>query len=295
MTNLNTASIDDLKSLEGIGTQRATTIIKLRDENEYITMEDIKENLHNTASTIQKLLYEEKISLEIQPELVESIKERQDGEHKKARDNVAKEFDSKLNKVHEHYKTMQKNYEKEMNKMAIMMAELERKLSEKKSESLVTGDIVDKLAPHGIYGTKDNGHKSLKLEKNYTEAVASGGLTRSVSADSGLAKPGRTSSVTQTRTGKSNSTSGANGGLRQSGPFSSHIEAPPPPEMATFDGRSEWCPIKIQFDRIADRYKWSEDQRLERLIESLRDKALKFYCTCAKPVQNNNSDLCKKI
>lgn len=76
MTNLNTASIDDLKSLEGIWTQRATTIIKLRDENEYITMEDIKENLHNTASTIQKLLYEEKISLEIPPELVESIKER---------------------------------------------------------------------------------------------------------------------------------------------------------------------------------------------------------------------------
>lgn len=198
-------------------------------------------------------------------------------------DNVAKEFDSKLNKVHEHYKTMQKNYEKEMNKIAIMMAELEKKLSEKKSESLVTGDIVDKLAPHGIYGTKDNGHKSLELEKNYTEAVASGGLTRSVSADSGLAKPGPTSSVTQTRTGKSNSTSGANGGLRQSGPFSSHIEGPPPPEMATFDGRSEWCPFKIQFDRIADRYKWSKDQRVERLIESLRDKAHSIA-----PVQNQS-------
>lgn len=90
--------------------------------------------------------------------------------------NVAKEFDSKFNKVHEHYKTMQKNYEEEMNKTAKMMAELERKLSEKKSLTL-----------HGIYGTKDDGHKSLKLklEKNYTEAVASGGLTSSVSADSG--------------------------------------------------------------------------------------------------------------
>lgn len=32
-------------------------------------------------------------------------------------DNVAKEFDSKLNEVHEHYKTMQ-TYEEEMNKMA---------------------------------------------------------------------------------------------------------------------------------------------------------------------------------
>lgn len=101
-------------------------------------MEDIKENLQNTASTIQKMLCEENMSLEIPSELVESITERQDGEHKKAMNNVAKEFDSKLNKV--------------------------RKLSAKESESLVTGDFVDKLAPQGIFGTKDDGHKSLKLK-----------------------------------------------------------------------------------------------------------------------------------
>lgn len=101
-------------------------------------MEDIKENLQNTASTIQKMLCEENMSLEIPSELVGSITERQDGEHKKAMNNVAKEFDSKLNKV--------------------------RKLSAKESESLVTGDIVDKLAPQGIFGTKDDGHKSLKLK-----------------------------------------------------------------------------------------------------------------------------------
>lgn len=109
------------------------------------------------------------------------------------------------------------------------MTGLERKLSEKNSESLVTGDIVDKLAPRGIYGTKDDCRKPLKLEKKYTETIDSWGVTSSVSADSGLAKPGPTNNVTQTRTGESNSTSGANGGLRQSGQFSSHIERPPPP------------------------------------------------------------------
>lgn len=119
---------------KGTGTQRATAIIKFRDGKGYITMEDIQENLHNTAPTIQKkLFYEEKISFEIPPELVESIKERQYGENE-AMDNVEKEFDSKLNKVHENYKTMQKNYEEEMNKMAKMMAELEKNLSDKKSE-----------------------------------------------------------------------------------------------------------------------------------------------------------------
>lgn len=101
-------------------------------------MEDIQENLQNTASTIQNILCEENMSLEISSELVESITERQDGEHKKAMNNVAKEIDSKLKKV--------------------------RKLSAKESESLVTGDIVDKLAPQGIFGTKDDGHKSLKLK-----------------------------------------------------------------------------------------------------------------------------------
>lgn len=59
----------------------------------------------------------------------------------------------------------------------------EKNYLRKKSESLVTGDIVYKLTPHGIYGSKDDGHKPLKLEKNYTEAVTSWGLTSSVSAD----------------------------------------------------------------------------------------------------------------
>ena len=65
--------------------------------------------------------------------------------------------------------------------------------------------------------------------------------------------------------------------------------------MAIFYGRTEWCTFKTQFDRIADRYRWSEDQNLELFIKPFRYKALKFYCTCAKPVQYNYKDLCKKF
>ena len=54
---------------------------------------------------------------------------------------------------------------------------------------------------------------------------------------------------------------------------------PPPPKMASFDGKSEWNPYLVQFNMIASRYNWNNDQRLERLVESLRDKALKYYCT----------------
>jgi predicted transcriptional regulator len=229
MININTASIDDLLTLEGIGAQRAAAIIKLRGEKGYITMNDIEDNLHNTTSTIQKLLNDELISFETPPTLVDSIMERQDGEHKKAMDNVTKEFGLKLNQVHEHYRTMQRNYEEEMNRMTKKMGELEKKLSEKKSESLVTGEIVDKLAPHGIYGIKDDGQKSLKMEKNTLGAEASGGVASCASADSGLAKPDPTSSISQTKFGKITSTSVVNSGLKQYGPSSTHIEGPPPP------------------------------------------------------------------
>lgn len=66
-------------------------------------------------------------------------------------------------------------------------------------------------------------------------------------------------------------------------------------KMVTVDGRSELCQFKIHFERIAERFKWSDHQRLERLIESLWDKALRLYSTCAKPVPKNYRDLCKKI
>ena len=44
MLNLNIASAEELLSLEGIGAQRASAIIKLRDEKGYITLNDIEEN-----------------------------------------------------------------------------------------------------------------------------------------------------------------------------------------------------------------------------------------------------------
>lgn len=43
--------------------------------------------------------------------IVESFKETQDREYEKAVDNLAKKFDSKLDKVYEHHRSMQKNYE----------------------------------------------------------------------------------------------------------------------------------------------------------------------------------------
>ena len=58
-----------VESLEGTGAQLASAVIKLRDEKGYITLNDIEDNLHSTASTLHELLQEERISFEINLDL----------------------------------------------------------------------------------------------------------------------------------------------------------------------------------------------------------------------------------
>ena len=151
-----------------------------------------------------------------------SIKDIQDGEHKKAIENVDKKLDKKLNQIYEHYKNMQKRYEDEMNKMTQMMGELEMKLSGRKLEFLVTGELIDKLAPYGTYSTIII-QGSLMLEKTDFGTEASGDSAYGGTADRGLAMPGPTGNVSRTKVGKSNASSGANSGVKHSDPFSTHL------------------------------------------------------------------------
>ena len=69
---------------------------------------------------------------------------------------------------------------------------------------------------------------------------------------------GPTGNVSRTKVGKSYASSGGNSGLKHSCPFSTHLERLLP-MMATFYGRTEWCPFKTQFDRIEGRYRLSGD------------------------------------
>ena len=47
--------------------------------------------------------------------------------------------------------------------------------------------------------------------------------------------------------------------------------------MPTYDGKNDWRPYCIQFNHIADRHSWKNQQRLDKLIECLRDQALKCF------------------
>ena len=70
---------------------------------------------------------------------------------------------------------------------------------------------------------------------------------------------------------------------------------PTPPKMGTFTGKEDWRPYFQQFCHIANKYEWSDQDRLDKLIECLRDRALKYFTTRPKFVQDNYKLTCKKM
>ncbi|XP_061177789.1 trichohyalin-like [Saccostrea echinata] len=73
------------------------------------------------------------------------------------------------------------------------------------------------------------------------------------------------------------------------------VSSPAPPKLATYDGKSEWRPYFTQFNHIAKKYKWNDSDKLDKLIECLRDKALKFYSSRPENVQQDYKLLCQKL
>ncbi|CAG2221426.1 comEA [Mytilus edulis] len=72
-------------------------------------------------------------------------------------------------------------------------------------------------------------------------------------------------------------------------------EGPIAPKLATFDGKSEWKPYYLQFIHIANKYNWDTQQKLDKLIECLREKALKFFSTRPLSIQTDFKLLADKL
>lgn len=72
-------------------------------------------------------------------------------------------------------------------------------------------------------------------------------------------------------------------------------DGPVPPKVSVFAGKSEWKPCYMQFNHIANKYNWDKQQRLDRLIECLRDKALKIVSTRQDSVQKDYDVLVQKL
>jgi histone H3/H4 len=80
---------------------------------------------------------------------------------------------------------------------------------------------------------------------------------------------------------KTNVNSSGHGQNRSSGPTSS--------KMGTFTGKENWRPYLLQFCHIANKYEWSDQDRLDKPIECLRDRALNLFD------KNNYKLACKKM
>ena len=65
--------------------------------------------------------------------------------------------------------------------------------------------------------------------------------------------------------------------------------------METFTGKEEWRPYLLQFCHIANKYKRFDQDRLDKLIECLRDRALQFFKTRPKVAQDNYKLPSKKL
>lgn len=71
--------------------------------------------------------------------------------------------------------------------------------------------------------------------------------------------------------------------------------SPTPPKLSTYDGKTEWKPYYIQFNHIAKKYMWNEREKLDKMIECLREKALKFFSSRPENVQKDFKLLCQKF
>ena len=85
-------------------------------------------------------------------------------------------------------------------------------------------------------------------------------------------------------------------GRNEMSPSSDRSLSPFPPKLQSFTGdptRGSWSSFSIKFERIAERHKWSENKKLDRLFSYLMEKALEYAVKCKnnKSYENLNGEL----
>ena len=65
--------------------------------------------------------------------------------------------------------------------------------------------------------------------------------------------------------------------------------------VPTFNGKGNWGASYLQFSRIAARNGWGEVDKLDKLIDSLRDKALEYLSHLNGGTQNSFGNLVKAM
>ncbi|VDI28661.1 Hypothetical predicted protein [Mytilus galloprovincialis] len=308
--NINTASLEQLKQISGISDRRAQKIINKREEKgSPLILEDLKLMTDIPNTMWDPLMKTGVIILEPSEEIQEGIQEDITG---KAEEN-AKEI-KKMAAMIEKLKTSFSNAEKDK---ALMKADYEHRIAAVNQDFTVKmknrehdyEQQYDKLAKRHKEEMEELidkvNERELKLNQSIEERdeqIKKIQMTMKTETDDktklqemiekwSLPKEKPSMKIAETKDEPSwktkTNTHTGQGSKRQDGPL--------PPKMSTYDGRSDWRPYLVQFNHIANRYNWTNQDRLDKLIECLRDRALKFFTTMPKSVQEGYQAVCKKM
>ena len=77
--------------------------------------------------------------------------------------------------------------------------------------------------------------------------------------------------------------------------FRDHPRGPPASKLVHYDGKQDWRVFEDQFEFLAERYRWEEEEKLNRLIEALRDRALTCWHDQPRHIKYNYQLLREKM
>lgn len=67
------------------------------------------------------------------------------------------------------------------------------------------------------------------------------------------------------------------------------------PKVANYDGKTPWRAYEVQFNHIAGKHDWTREEKLDKLVQALRDKALTFYSSLPETTRESYTKLSKKL
>lgn len=69
------------------------------------------------------------------------------------------------------------------------------------------------------------------------------------------------------------------------------LQRGPQTKLPTYDGQDDIDVFLVPFERIAERYAWSEIEKIDRLYESLKGKAMWYVCSLPRAMTANYRSL----
>lgn len=303
--DINNSSVGELKLIPNIGDKRAQAIVKLRDEKGSLTLEDLK-SLTTIPSTIWDPLVSEGVIV---------FRKRETKETKEQSVSMVREQEDRMNEIINRLQTQIHKQEKEIERKDIQIKQSENDIAAGQKQLEILENKLRTDHEHQMYNLQQKFETELENTKSHYENTITTTLSAKSEELTTLKKKMSDqeskwvskmqqleNKIKQLEDEKINKEVDklAPQGIYRKHPTgiitdTSDSKGPSPPKLSTFDGKSEWKPFFTQFSHIASRYKWSEEQKLDKLIECLRDKALKYFSSRPQQDQRNFKRLSSKL